>query len=71
VHGEQEERLLPRRARAEGLEHAVEMPQDATLPLQGRIGELEEWIQVLMIVEAQPEQLVLPTPFVDGDGAHP
>jgi hypothetical protein len=40
VRGEQEERLLPRRALAEGLEHAVEMPQDATLPLQGKVGEV-------------------------------
>ncbi|HKO24286.1 MAG TPA: hypothetical protein VJY65_06035 [Chloroflexota bacterium] len=71
MRGEQEERLLPLRALTEGMEHAIEMPQDATLPLQGRVGELEEWIQVLMIVEAQPEQLVLPTPFVDRDGTHP
>ena len=71
VRGEQEERLLPRRALAEGVEHAVEMPQDATLPLQGRVGELEERIHVLMIVEAQPEQLVLPTPCVDRDGTYP
>src|SRR5437763_11465149 len=46
------------------------MPQDATLPLQGRVGELEERIHVLMCVEAQPEQLVLPSPFVDRDGTH-
>ena len=71
MRGEQEERLLPRRALAEGLEHAIEMPQDASLPLQGRVGELEERIDVLMIVEAQPEQLVLPTPLVDRDGTHP
>jgi hypothetical protein len=42
-----------------------------TLPRKGRVGELEERIDVLMIVEAQPEQLVLPTPLVDRDGTHP
>jgi hypothetical protein len=42
-----------------------------TLPRKGRVGELEERIDVLMIVEAQPQQLVLPTPFVDCDGTHP
>jgi hypothetical protein len=71
VRSEQEERLLPCRALAKGLEHASEMPQDATLSLQGRVCELEERIDVLMIVEAQPEQLVLPTPCVDRDGTHP
>ena len=51
MRGEQEERLLPRRARAEGLEHASEMPQDATLPLQGRVDELEERIVVTAFAE--------------------
>jgi hypothetical protein len=47
------------------------MPQDAPLPLQGRVGELDERLRVLMIVEAQPQQLVLPSPFVDRDRTHP
>jgi hypothetical protein len=35
VRGKQEECILPHRALAEGMEYAIEMPQDTTLPLQG------------------------------------